>query len=193
MNQKQQIIFLETSIQIQRVLSTTNNDVGIETVLKNPVVKYEYGRQFLDMQISTGLWRLFWQNVAPIHDLIVCDLIQNGIVQQQDESFTVADSCRKETATCHLPDFLAQHQPELCAIHDYLTAHPNAVKDQSRVERLLTTVIEDPRAALGQSNCWPLGDVIIALQVPENAALWTLDSDFAPLLTALSRRLYVAE
>jgi hypothetical protein len=38
-NQNQQTIFLETSIQIQRVLSTTNNDVGIETVLKNPFVK----------------------------------------------------------------------------------------------------------------------------------------------------------
>lgn len=99
----------------------------------------------------------------------------------------------KETATCHLPDFLAQHQPELCTIHDYLTAHPNAVKDQSRVERLLAAAIENPRTALGQASCWPLGDVIIALQVPENATLWTLDSDFAPLLTAVGRRLYGAQ
>lgn len=154
---------------------------------------YAVGRELLRTQISRDLRKTFWTNVLPIQEKIVCDLVGIGVTRQSGENFTVADSCRKETATCHLPDFLAQHQPELCAIRDYLTAHPNAVKDQSRVERLLTTVIEEPRAALGQASCWPLGDVIIALQVPENAALWTLDSDFAPLLTAIGRRLYVAQ
>jgi hypothetical protein len=35
-----------------------------------------------------------------------------------------------------------------------------------------------------------LGDVVISLQVPAGAALWTLDKDFAPLAQALDIPLY---
>jgi len=59
-----------------------------------------------------------------------------------------------------------------------------------RIEQLLANVIEDSRSALGQSTCWPLGDIIIALQVPSGAMLWTLDKDFEPLATALGIQLY---
>lgn len=50
--------------------------------------------------------------------------------------------------------------------------------------------MRDPQAALGQASCWPLGDVIIALQVPAGAALWTLDKDSASLAQALDIPLY---
>jgi len=75
-------------------------------------------------------------------------------------------------------------------IADYLRAHPNVIKDQSRVEQLLRAVQNDPRSALGQASCWPLGDLIIALQVPADASLWTLDADFAPLAIVLGIPLY---
>jgi hypothetical protein len=55
---------------------------------------------------------------------------------------------------------------------------------------LLAAVMTDPRAVLGQAACWPLGDIIIALQVPSGVALWTLDPDFEPLAAALGSSLY---
>lgn len=102
----------------------------------------------------------------------------------------VAESCHKATAACHLPAFLAAHKPQLHTIIDYLTTHPTCIKDQGRVERLLKVVLKKPQEALGQSACWPLGDVIIALQIPAHVKLWTLDADLIALSRALNLALY---
>ena len=132
----------------------------------------------------------FWQHVEPLPDPIICDLVVAGVTVEVDQRCTVADSCRKESATCHLPDFLAHHSVELQAVVDYLEAHPQVVKGQLRVERLVRRVIDDSRAALGQSTCWPLGDVIIALQAIPVGQIWSLDADFAPLAQTLGLTLH---
>lgn len=154
---------------------------------------WRYACQLAEQALRRRLRLLFWTHIAPLRDPIVCDLVATGTVRQPAGDYTVAASCRKESAACHLPDFLADHRPELQAIATYLATHPHAIKDQRRVQRLLSAVIEDPRTALGQASCWPLGDVIIVLQVPTGAALWTLDADFTPLTTALGIPLYQSE
>jgi hypothetical protein len=154
------------------------------------VVRLADIRSLLALYLQVLLARDFWRYVTPMPDPIACDLTAAGVQREPDGTYTVADTCRKEAATCQLPDFLADRQRELGTIADHLSAHSHAIKDQARVERLLATVLADPRAALGQAACWPLGDVIIALQVPSDAAMWTLDADFKPLAEALGLRLY---
>lgn len=150
----------------------------------------EIALNLLKVQIERELTKRFWRSVKPLHDPITCDLVQKGSTRHHDGSFTVADSCRKATAACHLPHFLAQRQTQLIIIADYLAAHPHCIKDQERAERILRSTIENSQEALGQSACWPLGDIIIALQVPPDAKLWTLDADMAPLTNALGLALY---
>jgi len=141
-------------------------------------------------QITDGLYLHFWDNVVPVSDPIVCDLVTNGINQQSDDCYSVASSCRKELATCHLPKFLNEHKAELSNVANYLSAHPKSIKDQPRLERLLAAILKDPQAVLGQSACWPLGDLIIALQVPPDAQVWSLDKDFATLAKILDIKRY---
>ena len=149
----------------------------------------DHGVDLLETQIMRDLPRRFWRHVTPLPDPIGCDLVAAGVRWQSDGAYTVANTCRKESAACHLPDFLADHRSTLRAVADHLAAHSNVVKDQGRVERLLAAALDDPRAALGQAACWLLGDVIIALQVPTDAALRTLDPDFEPLAAALGLQL----
>lgn len=144
----------------------------------------------LQLQIQYELPAHFWRHIQPIGDSIHCDLIGVGVKFHANQRFTIADSCRKEHATCHLPDFLADHRAELQTIAAYLAAHPQVVKAQARLERLLSAGIDDPRAALGQSACWPLGDLIIALQALPDASIWTIDADFQPIAQALGLALY---
>lgn len=155
-------------------------------------LEYDKALDFLELQVTQNLSEDFWLHVARLPDPILCDLVRIGIRLQQDRQYAIADSCRKETATCHLPSFLFKQSSKLHTIAGYLRAHPRAIKDQARVARLLAAIIEDPQSALGQSACWPLGDVIIALQVPTNASLWTLDADFQPLIEALGLGLYTS-
>ncbi|MFZ4656667.1 MAG: hypothetical protein ACOYNY_06630 [Caldilineaceae bacterium] len=154
---------------------------------------WHYALRLIDRALQRGLRTLFWSHVTPLVDPIVCDLVTTGTVRQPDSSYAVPAQCRKETAACALPSFFADHRRELQMIADYLIAHPRIMKDQGRVIRLLTGVIGNPRSALGQASCWPLGDVIIALQVPTDAAIWTLDSDFRSLTAALGLRLHAPE
>ncbi|MEZ4711938.1 MAG: hypothetical protein R3A44_32430 [Caldilineaceae bacterium] len=129
-------------------------------------------------------------HVTPLPDAITCDLVKIGVSRQPNGQCTIADRCRKETAHCHLPNFAASQRTRLQKFADYLTTHAQVLKDQARIERLLTTVLEDSQAILGQSTCWPLGDIVIALQVPADALLWTRDADFRPLAEALGLQLY---
>lgn len=149
---------------------------------------WSFARDLIREQIRTGLKDQFWDNVTALPDPILCDLVKAGVVYQSTGTYSVAATCRKEQAACHLPEFLRQQQPRVSAIAEYLAAHTNVIKEQDRVMQLLAAVLRDPRAALGQAACWPLGDLIIALQVPPDAFVWTLDPDFAALTAALGLR-----
>ena len=152
--------------------------------------EWEFALHLINNALTIDLHAQFWAHVRRLPDPVVCDLVITGVTRQEDGSYRVPASCRKETASCQLPNFLAAHQSELRTLAEYLSAHPRVIKNQARLERLLTVVLNDPRAALGQSACWALGDIIIALQVPPDAAIWTLDADFKALATALERKLY---
>lgn len=151
---------------------------------------WKFALRLIEQGLRIDLRERFWGHVKPLADPIACDLVALGYQRQTDTTFTVATTCRKATATCHLPEFLNEQRPQLRAIADYLAAHPRVIKNQIKVERLLSEVLQDPRAALGQSACWPLGDVLIALQIPSNMALWTRDPDFKPLAATLGIPLY---
>ncbi|MEM7532138.1 MAG: hypothetical protein AAF639_08180 [Chloroflexota bacterium] len=151
---------------------------------------WEYALQVCDSFLDEDLQSQFWHHVNPLPDAISCDLVPKGITRQPEGTYVVADSCNKETAACHLPAFLAQNMEKLRIIQSYLGTHPHALKDQARVQRLLSSIIENPQTALGQNSCWPLGDIIIALQVPDGAAVWTLDADFEPIVRSLGLTLY---
>ncbi|MFN8487214.1 MAG: hypothetical protein U0350_06450 [Caldilineaceae bacterium] len=151
---------------------------------------WKFALRLIEQALHLDLRERFWMHVTALSDPIGCDLVALGCQRQVDTTFAVASTCRKATATCHLPEFLFKQRGKLQAIADYLVVHSHAIKNQARVERLLTEVLQDPRAVLGQSACWPLGDVIIALQVPSNTALWTRDPDFGPLTAALGIPLY---
>lgn len=157
---------------------------------KHSLGDWQYALQILDQFLRRRLRILFWSRIMPIDDPIGCDLVTLGITRQADGGYVVADGCRRESAMCDLPDFLNEHRPELSTIMAYLAAHPRSLKDQAKTLRILTEVQTDPRLVLGQNSCWPLGDVIIALQVPANSAIWTLDADFKPLAAALGFSLY---
>lgn len=154
------------------------------------VVQLSDATALLELYLQLLLKRIFWHRVAALPDPIYCDLVSIGINRQPDNRYTVADTCRKEIAACHLPDFLVEQRSRIQTIANYLSAHPRAIKDQPRVERLLASIQVDPRSVLGQTNCWPLGDIIILLQVPSECAVWSLDPDFAPLAQTLALSLY---
>lgn len=59
-----------------------------------------------------------------------------------------------------------------------------------KISELIAEVLEDTTKAQGRNNCWALGDVIITLEVPDDAVLYTTDiRHFQPVCTALGKKM----
>ncbi len=167
-----------------RAVQRANRILG-ETLTRSRL-DIDKGILLLATYLDYRLERDFWHNVHPLENVIRCDLVHKGIaLDPKRNQYQVANSCRKDLASCHLPTSLAENRSKIQQIQHYLSQHPNCIKQQARVERLLALIVADPRAALGQASCWSLGDIIIVLQVPKDTMLWSLDSDFDALTAAL--------
>ena len=155
------------------------------------VVSLREATALLDLYLKRLLSRIFWRHLQPVEDTLHCDLNRDGTRQLPDQTFHIADRCRKETASCFLPQLIATKQSRLQDLAAFLKENSGTIKDQARVEQILSTVLPNPANALGQAACWPLGDIIIALQVPADALLWTQDNDFATLCAVLNIQRFV--
>jgi hypothetical protein len=117
-----------------------------------------------------------------------CDLLKPGCVVGDHVSSRL--SCNAATARCQLVALLPAHQDELRAVEAAWTSAPPEPVDTEALTAL-RRVLENPRAALGERTCWRLGDLIIALEVPEDAAIYTTDGHFGILCKALGKELFV--
>lgn len=97
-------------------------------------------------------------------------------------------SCRRETARCSLPELLDKNQVALQNLQ--VDAAAPTVLD-TNTKAALADINTDFTIARGERNCWALGDVIITLECPTDALLWTTNlRHFAPLCKALGKRLF---
>jgi len=117
-----------------------------------------------------------------------CDLIKPEA--QIGDFVTSRLSCNRTTAQCRLVEFLSQREQELESIEHAIRNLPKKERD-SRVLQALGRIRNDKTAALGEQNCWALGDVIIALSVPDDVFIYTIDHHFEVICQALGKKLFV--
>lgn len=78
--------------------------------------------------------------------------------------------------------------------HENLTMADVAEADRTLLARmadLCAQILVDPDIARGRNCTWHLGDLVIALEMPTDAALYTTNlRHFAPLCALLGKELY---
>ncbi|RME42499.1 MAG: hypothetical protein D6791_17570 [Chloroflexi bacterium] len=126
----------------------------------------------LENLIEYQLAELFDAGVTELPDPIVCPLMDLRAIREDDEFRLEPDiPCRKGRMPCHIVEFLARHRVELQTLAKALAT------DYPKMAAACHRVLADPNEAQG-STCKTLGDVIIALQTPHNAILYTTDTSF---------------
>jgi hypothetical protein len=94
-------------------------------------------------------------------------------------------SCRRETARCSLHELLGKNYTLLQKLQADSTAL-NAL--DTGTQRAFADSMTDLTLAKGERNCRSLGDLIITLKCPPDAALWTTNvRHFEPLCKAFGR------
>lgn len=95
-------------------------------------------------------------------------------------------SCNAAKAGCQLVNFLEKHRGELKKIGEAMAAAPREKVD-ARAFAAVQKVNADITKAMGERTCWALGDVIIALEAPPDAEIFTADKHFEVILKAIGK------
>lgn len=138
----------------------------------------------LRSQYRRILHKTFFEQIDQVLNPTVCDLIQ--------PNYTVPSSgrmsCRRETARCSLHELLRANDTAI----QKLQADSAVLKAlDANTQRALREITNDFTVAKGEQNCWSLGDLIIVLECPPDALLWTTNlRHFAPLCQAFGRQLF---
>jgi hypothetical protein len=142
---------------------------------------------FLQQHREWMLHHAFFAGIDQVLDTTQCDLVR--------PNYTVTPggrmSCRRTTARCALPSLLNTHAQSLQQLQ---ANSPLLAGLGTTTQRALTAINVDFGAAKGERNCWSLGDLIIVLECPPDALLWTTNlRHFEPLCQVLGRQLFRPE
>ena len=127
------------------------------------------------------------RGVSRIVNQTHCDLVKEDALLGDFISSRL--SCNAGTAQCQLVPFLSAHREQLLTIQQAMESAPKEKVDQ-RMLSALRKVNTDVTKALGERTCWALGDVIIALEAPDDALIYTADGHFEILTKAIGKRIY---
>lgn len=170
---------------IQRVILVLSH---ILETFPTPSVESDVLIDYLELQLAWRLKGLFFESVSEYITHTDCDLVC--------PDFPVGDyvqsrlSCNAKTATCALVSFLSRYQEELRALEGVLAvASPNEINQ--RTLTALKRINANMAKALGEQTCWSLGDVIIALEVPEDAHIYTTDRHFDLICSVLGKKRFI--
>ena len=137
--------------------------------------------------------------VSEIINKTHCDLVKEGI--EIGDFIHSRLSCNAKTTQCQLVQFLSAHQEQLTAIQEAMETAPGGNVDR-RTLSALRRANADVTKALGEQTCslclpttssygWALGDVIIALEAPQDALFYTADGHFEVICRAIGKRVFV--
>lgn len=122
-----------------------------------------------------------WSGIAHEVDETDCDLVQLSRRQGGRMPMT----CNAKHAECRQQGFLERERARLEAVLRECEDDPDF--DDDKLQSVLRTVLGGtPLHSLGQSRCWPLGDVILGLEaVSIGSVLSSNRKHFAPICRAL--------
>ncbi len=199
--------------ELQRKLAKRGGDHGARSVVRSfqvvacildhfplTVVNREELLEFLRYQIDFHRDKFFEVDLTEefgdvvgveLSNVTDCDLVKDHLPVGDRRRYF----CRRPEADCHLPEFLERYAAVLHEVHQAFIAasagpsrhgNPRLADALGRVKRQPV----DWQHAKGQKNCWPLGDTIIALEAPVEAAIYTTDHHYELICDIVGRVRY---
>lgn len=142
----------------------------------------------LRLYLEYGLVNRFMAGVDEVLNTTACGLAPERPVPY-GQTYQLRTQCTRRVLECDLITRLREQQSVLRILAEGLKDHPEAAL--ARIADLYTQILTDPDIARGRNCTWYLGDLIIALEMPANAVLYTTNQRHsAPLCTLLGKQLY---
>ena len=141
----------------------------------------------LERALEAEFMRDFFAGIEVMTDQTGCALAKSRPVRKGD-TYHLDLGCAREIERCDLIRFVESGRDELSAVRVVLEKCGDD-PTLARMADILTEIIEDSSKALGRKNCWALGDIVIALESPPEACIYTSNvRHFEPIATAIGKR-----
>lgn len=144
--------------------------------------------KFLSFQINYLQYEGFFDIVDEVVNYTDCDLVK--ATAPLGDRISSRLSCNAAKAQCRLVHFLSDHQDELRHIETAIANAAPEIKD-TRALAALQRINKDVSLALGERTCWAIGDVIIALEAPVDALIFSVDPHFEVICVALKKQRFI--
>jgi hypothetical protein len=142
----------------------------------------------LRIYLEHGLVNRFMTGVDEVLDTTACGLARERPVPH-GATFHLRTQCTRRVRECDLVARLLAQQPMIRILADGLKDHSEVAL--ARMAALCSQILDDPDIARGRNCTWYLGDLVIALEMPADAALYTTNQrHFEPLCELLGKQLY---
>ncbi len=145
--------------------------------------------KFLSFQINYLAYERFFDIVDEVVNCTDCDLVK--VTTPLGDRISSRLSCNAARAQCQLVHFLSAHRGELCRIETAMANAAPEVKD-ARALAALQRVNTDVSLVLGERTCWAVGDIIIALAVPADALIFSVDQHFEVICGELKKQRFIS-
>ena len=151
----------------------------------------------LSRYIESSLLNRFMAGIDELIDVSACGLAEErpvvwesaSTVPPDAETYRLRSQCIRNVRECDLAERMADWQPELDAIVDGLGSESDPAL--VRMRELAHQIRSDPTLARGRNCTRYLGDLVIALVLPDDMPLYTTNRrHFVPLLSILGKTLY---
>jgi len=161
-------------------------------LLRERVYSRAHALDTLELYIEMGLVNRFLTGMDEVLGATECSLAQERPTPV-GEAYHLRAQCTRRVKECALPERLAgEWRDGVAAVASGLCDHSDPALD--RMGRLAQRILDDPDTARGRNCTWYLGDLIIALECPPEAALYTTNRrHFEPLCALLGKRLHRPE
>ncbi len=142
----------------------------------------------LRVYIDYGLANRFMAGIDELLNTTACGLAQEQPVPY-GATYQLRTQCTRRVVECELAERLAEQPALIHILADGLQDHAEAAL--ARMAHLCTQILADPQVARGRNCTWYLGDLVIALEMPADALLYTTNHrHFAPICDLLGKQLY---
>ncbi|MFN8488309.1 MAG: hypothetical protein U0350_11995 [Caldilineaceae bacterium] len=142
----------------------------------------------LHTYIAHGLTNRFMIGIDEVLNTTECGLAKEVPLLEQTD-YQLRTHCTRRVKECLLAEHCQAQQSNLQTVADGLKDHPEAAL--ARMATVCAQILQDPDMARGRNCTAYLGDLVIALELPTEAAFYTTNHrHFAPLCALLGKQLY---
>jgi len=142
----------------------------------------------LKMDIQHSLRNRFMIGIDELIDTTCCGLARGRPIREGD-AFQLRTQCTRAVKECELVALLAKHRAEIEIVAEQLRGHSD--RSLARMAELCAMILEEPDVARGRNCTWYLGDLVIALEAPSDATIYTTNlKHFEPICDCLGKEVY---